>query len=234
MAFRWWKTVVAACALALPAAAQAQLYFRGDTGVSFSTGANFGDNSANGFLICGDSGCNVPGRFSNFGDSVVLNAGMGARMSPNVRVEVALGYRSYMLRAFDATATEFRAGITSVSAMLNGYYDFAGPGWVPYLGLGVGTAQNKIDSLSFDDGGSFFGSVPGGTKSNVAWSVMFGAGIPLSRTTTLDFGYRYIDYGKVEIPAGGPVTVAGVVTPPPYTGASGNLRANEFTIGVRF
>jgi opacity protein-like surface antigen len=237
MAFKSWTTAaVFALAFSAAGAAQAQLYFRGDLGASISTNANFGDNDPNNFLICGNAPCTVPGRFSDFGNTLVLDAGIGSRLSPNARIEAMVGYRGYELRAFDSgvPSTEFRANITSVNAMANAYYDFEGRGWKPYLGLGIGTAQNKIDSLRFDDGFSFFGSTPGGTHSNFAWSFMAGAGIPLSYETTLDFGYRYIDLGKVEIPAGGPVTVAGAVTPPPYGGATGNLRAHEFTIGVRF
>ena len=227
---------VAVLALAFPGAAQAQLYFRGDIGASFSTGADFGDNDASNFLICGNPPCTVPGRFSNFGNAAVLGAGMGARMSPNARIEAALAYRYYALHAFDggAPSAEFKANISSASAMANAYYDFAGPGWVPYLGVGIGTAQNRIDTLSFSDGFSFFGSVPGGTKSSFAWSFMAGAALPLSRDTMLDLGYRYVDLGKVEIPSGGAVTVNGAVVPPPYGGATGNLRAHELLIGVRF
>lgn len=237
MAFKSWAPVVF-CMLALPAAAgaQAQLYFRGDLGTSLSTNADFGDNDPNNFLICGNPPCTAPGRFSDFGNALVLDAAMGARMSPNARIEAMLGYRSYAFRALDGgiPSTEFRANVTSVSAMLNGYYDFPGQGWTPYLGVGIGTSQNKIDTLSFDDGLSFFGSVPGGSRSDFAWSFMAGAGIPLSYSTTLDFGYRYMDLGKVEIPSGAPVTIGGVVTPPAYGGATGNLRAHEFTVGVRF
>lgn len=115
--------------------------------------------------------------------------------------------------------------------MANVYYDFPGAGWTPYIGFGLGRSRNKIGTLSFDDGAAFFGSVPGGTRSSPAWAFMLGGSAPLSYNTVLDFGYRYIDLGKVEIPAG-PVTVAGVVSP--YPGASGNLRAHEFTVGVRF
>jgi len=232
MAFGW--RTVALCALALPAgAAQAQLYFRADTGVSISSNANFGDN-VSGDLICSDASCTRGQRFGDFGNGVILNAGLGAHFGSNSRLEVAFGYRKYMLDAFDGTATEFRADITSLSMMANGYYDFSGPGWKPYLGLGIGTSQNKIDSLQFDNGGAFFGSTPGGTKTNFAWAFMAGGGFPISYTTVLDLGYRYIDLGKVQIPAGGPVSIGGIVSPPPYGGASGNLRAHEFTIGLRF
>jgi len=228
--------VLFALALCGADAAQAQLYFRGDIGASISTGANFGDNESSNFLICGNAPCTAPGRFPDFGNAVVLGAGMGARMGPNARIEAALAYRGYSLRALDAgaPAAEFKANISSASAMANAYYDFTGGGWVPYVGVGIGAAQNRIDTLSFSDGFSFFGSVPGGTKSGFAWSVMAGAGLPLSRDTVLDFGYRYIDLGKVEIPAGGAVTVNGVIVPPPYGGATGNLRAHEFIVGVRF
>ena len=229
MAFKWGR--IAWCVLALPAAAQAQLYFRGDVGVSISTQANFHDNDPSQNLICGDPGCFSASRFSNFGAAPILSAGIGARLNRNARIDAVLGYRGYMLDHFDATDTEFRANVTSVSAMANAYYDFSGPGWAPYIGFGLGRSQNKIDTLSFDDGAAFFGSVPGGTTSSFAWAFMLGGSARLSRDTALDFGYRYIDLGKVEVPAG-QVTVAGVVSP--YPGASGNLRAHEFTVGVRF
>ncbi len=223
-------------ALAASSAAQAQLYYRVDTGYSKSTGADFKDKDLNLFLICGDAACNTPGSLKDFGSSIILSAGAGYRFNSNVRGDVTLGYRpTYKLDQSDASSppTKFKADVKSLSLMANGYYDFPMTGWTPYLGAGLGFAQNKIGTVSFDDGAGFKGTVPGGTKSGFAWAVTAGAGIPLPNNLTLDVGYRFIDLGKVET-AAGDVIVNGTVAPPPYPGATGKLRAHELTVGVRF
>src|SRR5882724_2862899 len=95
--------------------------------------------------------------------------------------------------------------------MANGYYDFSANGVSPYVGIGVGVAQNKLGTVSFDLGG-IAGNVPGDTKTGVAFSIMLGASIPLEQTLVLDVGYRYIDLGEVQSKAGGDLTAGGVVT----------------------
>jgi len=62
-----------------------------------------------------------------------------------------------------------------------------------------------------------------------AWALMAGFGAPISKAYTLDFGYRYIDLGKIEF-APGIIDPAGTS----YDGLAGKLRAHEFFVGVRF
>ena len=215
--------------------AQAQLYFRADTGYSKSTGANFKDNDPNLNLICGNAACQS-GQFDDFGGTVILSAGVGTRLNPNVRTDVTLGYRKYKLDQTDngAPPTKFTADIKSLAVMANGYYDFSAGGVKPYAGIGIGAARNNLGAISFDDGAGFRGNVPGDTKTGFAFAVMLGASIPLGQTLVLDVGYRYTDLGDVKSKTNAPVTVNGVVVPPPYPGATGNLRANELVIGLRF
>jgi opacity protein-like surface antigen len=223
-------------ALAASSAAQAQLYYRVDTGYSKSTGADIQDkNFALDGIICGDAACNTPGKLKDVGSSIILGLGAGYRFNSNIRGDVTLAYRpSYKLDASDGSSppVKFKADVNSLSLMANGYYDFPMAAWIPYVGAGLGFAQNKVGTISFSDSTGLAGTAPGGTKSGLAWAVMAGAGIPLPNNLTLDVGYRYIDLGKLET-ASGNVTVAGFGTFP-YSGAAGKLRAHELTLGVRF
>jgi len=213
-------------------AAQAQVYYRVEVGYSQSTGTDLKDKDfANSGVICGDPLCNSAGSIKDVGSSYTLGAAVGYRFSPNLRADVALGYRpGYAIDATDGSGTSFKADVKSVSLMANGYYDFPLSGWTPYVGAGLGFAQNKVDTVSFG-GPGFSGTAPGGTKSGTAYALMLGAGIPLSGRTTLDIGYRYIDLGKIEA-SSGTVTVNGFAFP--YAGADGKLTAHELTVGLRF
>jgi opacity protein-like surface antigen len=210
-----------------PADTPTRLYVRVDIGFSQSTGADIKDKTfIPGFgIICGDASCTVPGTLKDVGSGGVLSGGVGYRFSPHVRGDLTVGYRGYKLNASDASVppTKFKGTVTSLNAMASGYYDFATTGWTPYLGIGLGLSQNKIGTVTFDDGAGFNGTLAGGTKAGVAAAFMAGAGIPLSDRLTLDVGYRYISLGALEIPAGGG-----------YGGASGKLNAHELTVGVRF
>jgi opacity protein-like surface antigen len=224
-----------AAAFAASQAVEAQVYYRGEVGYSQSFGADFKDKDPNAGLICGDAACSTGGSLDNFGGSAILSGGIGYRFTPNLRGDVTLGYRpSYQLNASDkgVPATKFSADVTSLALMVNGYYDLPLQGWTPYVGAGLGYAQNKIGSVSFNDGAGFIGTAPGGTKSGTAWALMLGAAIPAQPGVTLDFGYRFIDLGKVES-AAGDVSVSGF-TVPGYGGAAGKLKANELFVGIRF
>ncbi len=223
-------------ALAASSVVQAQVYYRLDTGYSKSVGADIKDkNFAVDGIICGDAACTTPGSLKDVGSSIILGGGVGYRFNPNMRGDVTLGYRpTYKLDASDASSppTKFKADVKSLSLMANGYYDFPLTSWTPYLGAGLGIAQNKVGTVSISDSTGLAATAPGGTKSGLAWAFMAGAGIPLSNNLTLDVGYRFIDLGKLEI-ASGDVTVAGFGAFP-YSGATGKLRAHELTVGVRF
>jgi opacity protein-like surface antigen len=230
------KTVCVLAFLALAVPAQAQVYFRLDSGISFSSGVDFHDNDPSAFLICGNEPCTQAGKLKDFGNAFIFGAGVGYRMGPYARSDVTLGYRRYYLNRADAgvPATNYTANLQSMNAMLNLYIDFPSAAWIPFVGAGFGRAKNKLGTISFDDGAGFQGNVTGGTVSGPAWAAMAGAGFPVQGGGTIEFGYRYVDLGKVEAAAGGTVTVSGVPVPVPYPGATGNLRAHELTIGVRF
>lgn len=235
------------CLCAGQASAQSKgWYWRLDTGYSFASDANLKDknpgNPVGGNYICGGAlalgACgNPPGELNDIGEAWIAGVGVGYRFSPRLRADVTASYRSgFKLDAVDAAPSTYSADITSYNVMVNGYVDFPlqrTKTVVPYVGAGVGYARNKIDDISnpnlppIPPGTS---TLPGGTKSGLAWQVSFGVGIQLAPKVMLDLGYRYLDSGKIETSAG---NVTGFFAQP-YDGATGNLRAHELQVGVRF
>jgi opacity protein-like surface antigen len=225
-------------------ASHAQPYWRADAGYSGTVNAGIRDNNfASDRHICGPS-CATAAELDDIGQSVVLSAGVGWRLSRNLRADVEFGYRGwYELKDSDASLSKFSADIVSVSALLGVYWDFA-VNWGqarPYLGAGVGVASNKIDPITETRslvGQGMLGTdsltVPGGTWSGAAWSLMAGIQFPLDRRLTVDAGYRYVDLGRIESDPGSltcaPTPCQGIT----YSGMSGRLRAHELMLGLRF
>jgi opacity protein-like surface antigen len=230
--------LVAALSLIVAAgASHAQLYWRLDAGYSETVNAGITNNLADNQFIRSGS------ELDDIGPSVVLSAGVGWRLSRNLRADVEFGYRGWYELKDSAPQQKFSADVISVSALLGVYWDFAVT-WGqarPYLGAGVGLASNKIDPITRTTNISGFGvqslTAPGGKWSGAAWSLMAGMQVPLTRRLTLDFGYRYIDLGKIESDSGvlecAPAALC-VGPPSTYSGMSGRLRAHELMAGLRF
>lgn len=227
------KLAVAALLLAAAGVAQAQLYWRVDLGASFSTGADIQDsNFSVDQVICGDAACTVPGKIEDIGTSGILSGGMGWRFSPNLRVDGTISYRGqYNISDTMPDATTLKADVHSWSFMANGYYDFALTWGKPYVGAGIGWAQNRVDDLSITNSGITLVK-HGGTRSGFAWAVMAGVGVPVSPALTLDVAVRYTDLGEIQVDPGG--VAAGGTTVGVYGGAQGKLKAWELTVGLRF
>jgi opacity protein-like surface antigen len=209
-----------------PTTIRQPVYFRLDAGYSMSTGTDLKDANANTGIICGDPACTSPGKLKDVGGGPVLSLGVGYFFSESLRGDITFGYRFSRLNSNDASvpATNFKADVSSLTAMANGYIDFGSSGIRPYLGLGLGISRNRVGAIDFDDGAGFAGNVPGGSKTDFAAAFMAGVGIPMEGWM-LDIGYRYISMGKIKTdfdPVSG------------YEGATGKLMAHELTLGMRF
>jgi opacity protein-like surface antigen len=224
--------------------APSPLYLRADIGYSWSKDADIRDQSSTpgSFLICGNGPCDTPGSLNDIGDSYVIGAGVGYRVAPNIRTDLALAYRGgFDLDQSDAGAppTTFRGKIRSWALMLNGYYDFdAGGPWKPYVTGGIGVARNKVKTISATNPAAatlpaLFSNfqLAGDTDTSFAWTLGAGVGYTVSPGMTLEVGYRYVDLGDLKIPS---QTVQFNPGPISYPGAKGELKSHEVTVGFRF
>lgn len=87
----------------------------------------------------------------------------------------------------------YETKLKSEAFMLNAYYDIETnlmP--TPYIGAGIGISRLK-GSYSYDDYPSVNGSIK---HTNLAWQIGTGVSYDINKNTTVDFGYRYIDYGS--------------------------------------
>lgn len=101
----------------------------------------------------------------------------------------------------------YRGNVSSIVGMVNGYIDL-GTFWsiTPYIGAGVGVAQNRISGLtdqgvSYDSLGGVFptgGYFRDGKKTNFAWALMAGLSYSVTSNLKLEVGYRYMNLGKLS------------------------------------
>jgi len=221
--------------LGFAGAAHAQVYWRLDLGYSRSVNSDIHDKDfASDGVICGDAVCSSPGSLKDVGSGFLISGGVGNRFTDHVRMDVTLTYRAgYKLDKSDSFSppAQYSAKVSSLAFMANGYWDFPLEGWAPYAGLGLGFASNKMDTMTFGDNAGFSGSTASKTATSGAFAFMLGAGIPLGSGPELDFGYRYVDLGKLETGSGVQRFGGGSFA---YSGATGRLRAHELTVGLRF
>lgn len=103
----------------------------------------------------------------------------------------------------------YKGNLSSMVALFNAYVDLGT--WnclTPYLGVGIGVAQNRISGLT--DQGIVFANEPfgpvsptlgisgTGTKTGLAWALMAGVGYEVNKNLTLEVGYRYLNLGDAQ------------------------------------
>jgi opacity protein-like surface antigen len=198
--------LVTALALGSAAAASAQdkpsgLYLRGDAGASFTTEGNRSFGSV------------------DQGDGYAIGGGVGYRFSPSVRSDFTLGYRGDY--GFDQSGGGLRAhaDLDSLVGLLNGYWDIGTvAGFTPYVGGGIGFADNSYGRTHVSAGGTPIGSLTGNSTTELAWQATAGMSYSLTHTVALDLGYHHLDMGTAE------------------TGSTlkGDLQAHEVQVGLRY
>ena len=93
----------------------------------------------------------------------------------------------------------YNANVHNAVFLVNGYVDLGT--WyriTPYVGAGVGASFNTFGSLtdtSLSTTGT--GSASEKTKTDLAFALMAGFSYGLTQNIKLDFGYRYLDMGKL-------------------------------------
>jgi opacity protein-like surface antigen len=138
-----------------------------------------------------------------------VSAAAGVKLG-NGRVEGEIGYRTNDFDEYSGSGegvSEPADGeISNISFMVNGYYDIpTGTAVTPYVGGGIGVARIEIEPSgeSYDD-------------TVFAYQGAIGVGIAVSKTVTIDLGYRYF-----------------ATTDPDFEGTEVEYKSHNLLAGVR-
>ena len=198
------------------------VYVRGLTGVSSSLETSFTDAdclsvSPAAYFACGSGEDGNPlGAYGDFGQTALLEAGLGMEVTDYLRVEAVLNYRPGF--AFDGNANFLRAGadqpvsgeVTQMGMMAFGYLEpLTALGIItpirPFMGAGAGASWNEIGEMTYEFPAlnqPRYSLMPGGKSTSFAWSVVSGASYDVSDRLTLEVSYRYSDLGEVATDEG--------------------------------
>lgn len=163
---------------------------------------------------CGTGSDGAPHRSTgDFGNSAMVEFGIGRRVLPWLRIEALLGYRprlSFQGRT-NFLAAERRqsvqADVSSVSALLAMQADLkwlAVPGFldlVPFVGVGAGAVRTRIGAMRMMFPRTTT-TVPSGRHTDLAWSVNAGVALALRQDVRLELAWRYMDLGEVKTDRG--------------------------------
>ncbi len=144
------------------------------------------------------------------------------------RSEIAYHHRFRFdldLRIDDNVAGDgFENNLSTHVVLVNLFYDIdLGPDWRPFVGFGVGWARNTSDVLRTPliAGAS---EQREDTSDNLAWTAGLGIAYRWSDAWRLEFAYRYIDLGTVEM---GPYNNGTVIEADDYV-------SHDIILGVQF
>ncbi len=151
----------------------------------------------------------LPYSNARMGKSATFGLGVGAQFNSWFRADLTGTYATESRIRGNASADyaisfqDDAATLTLGTVLLNGYLDLGTwSGFTPYLGVGVGAAglnvSNAVSRTMVLPGatlGAYY-QIPSREQVNVAWAVMAGTSIDISRAVKLDLGYRYTALGK--------------------------------------
>jgi opacity protein-like surface antigen len=183
-------------------------YYRIDTGYSFSSDPTLHWNAVNNNVI--DSRVTSTHLDGGWLAEAGFGCGSGSR---GLRGDVTFGYHGerdiYGTTGVFATggtpaaiSSKILSSIQTYTGMVNAYYDLGNlGGFVPYVGAGVGLAYHRMSDYTlpnwtFSNPPNY--AVRGDNDLSLAWSLMAGAGWQVSDRAIVDFGYRYIDFGRAS------------------------------------
>jgi len=214
-------------------------YLRGDVGVGINSINNVNSSFDSNFVVTGDE---FDSR--SVGDAAILGFGAGYQFNQWFRFDVTGEYRTNSAYHVIESAI-FQCGgigvvrchdndegsVSSAVFLANGYVDL-GTWWgiTPFVGAGVGTADNFFQSITDtgEAGGFGFGSEH--SSFSLAWAAMAGLDFSITPNMKLEFSYRYIDLGT-------PVSGAIFCQNTPACGHEiqrFHLTSNDLRIGLRY
>jgi opacity protein-like surface antigen len=164
------------------------------------------------------------GRNSSFG------GGIGYYFSKSVRGDLTLDGRSsanaHGKVFYAAPASTVDVGLRSTVGLANLYYDFdMRSHFTPYLGVGLGFANNKTSAGALSDCGCT-STIDGASKTSAAGALMAGFSAKIYDRVALDAGYRFLYLGDA-------VTGTVNTTVPRPAMHLEDISAHEFRVGLR-
>jgi len=238
-------------------------YLRGDVGVGFNNNVSASTSpSPLNFLNSGTTGTDNWYN-SSLSEAALFDLGVGYQVNNWFRADVTgelRGGSSFsgleVVNVQNGAANSpqyadfYRGSLSSEIALVNAYFDVGTwYGITPYVGGGVGVAFNNFyggtDNGIAGTGYSVSpagGVLSAGTQTNLAWALMAGFDMKVTRHLKFEIGYRYLDYGNFKSGTSQCLTGNGAsgsfnsafCTGGGYTISSHNLSSNDVRIGLRY
>lgn len=161
-------------------------YVRGDLGYRWARVS--GSQAAPGFVSPGSE---------KLGPSFAGGLGIGLK-TDWLRTDATVDFGAPM--KYEATtfaANDTTAKVSTITALLNGYFDLGTwYGATPYIGGGLGAARLRVSEYQSTAAPPFSGD---GARSqwNFAWAAMAGVAYKVAANMQVDVGYRYLALGDV-------------------------------------
>lgn len=184
-------------------------YLRGDVGVGIAGATNLKQSF--------DAGFTVPGLrvdADKRGDQAFAGVGVGYKFNNWFRADLTGEYRS--AASWNAIASWSNGAATPAACVSGRCYDhYTGhiansvflanayadlgtwSGLTPFVGVGLGTAQHRFQSLTdVDHQLGAFGYAGDKSSWKFAWALMAGLSYDVTQNLKLELGYRYLNMGK--------------------------------------
>ena len=182
--------------------------------------------------------CGTPASMHGSGGGGIFG-GLGYRWSPWLRTELRVGY-GWSDAKGDTNIPGFPATVegkySSVSSLVNAYVDLASffplGRFEPYIGGGIGIAQNRVRSIVVNSTGGGVLTLPSGTNTSFAWTVALGTAYRLSPNFLIDVAYRYRDFGMARSDAGTGTSSLGFSFP--TNGLESRALAHGIDLAIRY
>ena len=148
-------------------------------------------------LVSGPEGTTTAGDMArvDVANLALFGAGVGYRISENLRVDVTADYRiDSDVNATTPGGAAINSDVNGMAVILNGYFDIGTfDGISPYFGGGLGIARLETAEQTGV-------AVAGESSTNFAWALNVGSAIDLgnSENTKMDVSYRFVSLGEFK------------------------------------
>jgi opacity protein-like surface antigen len=163
----------------------------------------------------------------------MVDVGAGYQATSWFRADATIEYRfgaslrsgpTYAWAGSAQTGDAFHADVASFVGLVNATVSpVAWYGFSPFLGAGVGFADNRLSSVRPGWGGRF----ASGSRLSFAWAAMAGVDYDFTARLKLELSYRYLSYGTGA--TGGSDATPGLAGP---ISSRNRLASNDFRLGL--